>query len=81
MNLEQIIDLFKNDPQIGNNITHWETIPPRDARFVDYPDFLDKRLTGTFKQRGIEQLFSHPASGFQNQKYPSLYLHNLQDFV
>ena len=62
MNLEQIIDLFKNDPEIGNNITHWETIPPRDARFVDYPSYLDARLTRTFKQRGIDRLFSHQAT-------------------
>ncbi len=59
MNLEQIIDFLRADTSVGGNIAHWQTFPPRDARFADYPDSLDKRLINTFSRRGIRQLYTH----------------------
>ncbi|MCB2201730.1 DEAD/DEAH box helicase [bacterium] len=59
MNLEQIIDFLRSDRSVGDNIAHWETFPPRDARFADYPDSLDKRLVRAFSSRGIRQLYTH----------------------
>ncbi len=59
MNLDQIIDLLKNDTGVGKNITHWKTYSPRPARFVDYPEELDGRLVACLKERGFTRLYSH----------------------
>ena len=59
MNLEQIIDMLKADRSIGQNISHWQTVPPRAARFADFPAELDQRLVAAFSTRGIEQLYTH----------------------
>ena len=59
MNLEQIIDLFKSDPDLQANISQWKTYPSRPAVFADYPEGLDRRLVEGLRQRGIERLYSH----------------------
>ncbi|MBN1212230.1 MAG: DEAD/DEAH box helicase, partial [candidate division Zixibacteria bacterium] len=59
MNLEQLIDLLKNDRAINKNITHWKSISARAPKYIDFPDYLDKRLTATLNKKGIEQLYTH----------------------
>lgn len=59
MNLEQIIDMLKADRAIGDNISHWHTVPARAARFADFPAELDQRLVRAFSTRGIERLYTH----------------------
>ncbi|MEW6049467.1 MAG: DEAD/DEAH box helicase [Candidatus Zixiibacteriota bacterium] len=62
MTLDQILDFLRTDPVVGKNITHWKTYPAREAKFADFPDGLDRRLTDALSARGIERLFSHQAS-------------------
>jgi len=59
MTLEQILDSLRGNPEIKGNINHWQTIPAREAFFVDYPDFLDRRLVNTLATRGITRLYTH----------------------
>jgi len=61
MTLEQILDLLKNDLGLKENINHWRTIPARPARYVDFPDRLDRRLTTALTETGISRLFTHQA--------------------
>ena len=37
MNLEQLLDRLKNTPSFMENVTHWETIPAREAVYEDFP--------------------------------------------
>ncbi len=66
MNLEQFIDLFRNDPRFAGNIAHWEEIPPREAVWADFPVGLDERLIQALRQRGIQQLYSHQAEAIHH---------------
>lgn len=59
MNLEQIIDLLKNDADLRRNISHWKSISAREPKFVDFPDELDLRLKATLNQKGITRLYTH----------------------
>ncbi|MFQ5607787.1 MAG: DEAD/DEAH box helicase, partial [Candidatus Zixiibacteriota bacterium] len=59
MNLEQILDKFKTDPEISQGIAHWERIVPRAARYADFPEFLDTRLVDSLNRRGIGKLYLH----------------------
>jgi len=61
MTLDQIIDRLKSDFAVNSNISHWKTIPARDAVYADYPSDLDLRLVASMQEKGIRQLYSHQA--------------------
>ncbi|UCE25279.1 MAG: DEAD/DEAH box helicase [Candidatus Zixiibacteriota bacterium] len=66
MNLEQIIDLLKTDPNISNNISDWKTYPAQPARFAEYPADLDKRLVAALRLRNIDKLYRHQAEAIEH---------------
>ena len=59
MNLPQLVDRLKGTPAFMENVTHWETIPARDAEYADFPDFLDPRIAPVLAGRGVHRLYSH----------------------
>lgn len=59
MNLLQILDSFKSDRAIAENIAHWEIFPAREGLYDDYPSYLDERLVNLLQRRSIRQLYSH----------------------
>ncbi|MDP4180934.1 MAG: DEAD/DEAH box helicase [Bacillota bacterium] len=61
MNLEQILDYFKNSKSIMKNITSWVEIPSREAVYEEFPDCIDERLCSALKNRNISKLYSHQA--------------------
>ncbi|RMG60855.1 MAG: DEAD/DEAH box helicase, partial [Calditrichaeota bacterium] len=65
MTLEQILDLLRSRPEFAANITHWEEIEPRPARWAAFPAQVHPRLRDALKQKGIQQLYSHQAEAFQ----------------
>jgi DEAD/DEAH box helicase domain-containing protein len=66
MNLPQILESFKNDPAVKNNISHWEIIPARDGQYEEFPAYLDEKLVRTLKDRGINDLYSHQRSALDS---------------
>ncbi|MCR4435665.1 MAG: DEAD/DEAH box helicase [Clostridiales bacterium] len=65
MNLEQILDYYKASDRIMANITSWVEIPPREARYEDFPRCVDPRIKEALKRRGIHRLYSHQASAIK----------------
>ncbi|MCP4684672.1 MAG: DEAD/DEAH box helicase [bacterium] len=59
MTLEQIIDLLQSDRNFQKNISHWQTYAPKEARYAEFPDALDRHLVAVMKSRGIENLYTH----------------------
>jgi DEAD/DEAH box helicase domain-containing protein len=59
MSLLQIIESFKKNPAIAKNIVRWTTFPAKDGVYGDFPEYLDRRLIRTMRQKGIKQLFEH----------------------
>ncbi len=66
MNLEQLIDYLRGNPQLGANITHWEEIPPREAQWEDFPDAIQPRLMEALRAKGIQRLYVHQAEAFRH---------------
>lgn len=64
--LDEIIDYIRSQPEWMANITHWETIPPRPARYEDFPDDLHPLLSEALKQKGISRLYTHQSEVFQH---------------
>lgn len=61
LSLEQALDQIRQDPRLGPNIVRWETLPPRDAVWAEFPDSLDTRLKNALVRKGITRLYSHQA--------------------
>ena len=56
MNLEQLVDRLKRTPAFMENVTHWETIPAKEAEYADFPEYLDPRIAPVLAGRGVHRL-------------------------
>ncbi|GAB4184649.1 MAG: ATP-dependent helicase MrfA [Calditrichia bacterium] len=65
MNLEQLISWLKNHHYFSKNVTHWETIPARQATYVDFPGDIEPKLLDALDVRGIHQLYSHQREAYE----------------
>jgi len=59
VNLQQWLEHAAADPRFASCITHWHTVPPRQAQYAPFPDGLDPRLLSAYARRGIHRLYSH----------------------
>ncbi|MCI3922523.1 DEAD/DEAH box helicase [Paenibacillus sp. TRM 82003] len=48
-----------------NNVTEWRTIPPRDAKYADFPASLRPEIRQALEAKGITRLYTHQASAFE----------------
>ncbi len=65
MNLEQVIDVLYRTSEFKDHVSHWEKIPPREARFGRFPEQLDPKLSDALKKRGIQQLYTHQTDAIE----------------
>ena len=59
MNLRQYIQSLQNDRAFMENVTNWQEMPARPARYADFPDALDERIVNVLNKRGICRLYTH----------------------
>ena len=59
MTLSALLARWRADPSIGGNITAWEILPARGARFVPLPDDLHPALRDSLHRGGITALYRH----------------------
>ena len=59
MNVEAYIEHLKNSPSFMKNVTEWRVLPPREAKYADFPDGLDARLVEALARRGVKRPYSH----------------------
>jgi DEAD/DEAH box helicase domain-containing protein len=63
--LEDWLAFLRTQPQIMENVTHWQTIPPREARTAPMPSEIHPRLAEALRTKGIERLFTHQADAYE----------------
>jgi DEAD/DEAH box helicase domain-containing protein len=63
--LEQILDAFERDPGFASMVTRWERLPARAPRYAPFPIWLDERIVGSLRRRGIDALYSHQAEALE----------------
>lgn len=63
--VEETIQLLRQTPGISRNITHWRTIPPREAVYAPFPGMIHPKLREALQERGISGLYRHQADAFQ----------------
>ncbi|MBW7458706.1 hypothetical protein K0U00_32145, partial [Paenibacillus sepulcri] len=59
--LDEWLQLLTQQPEIMDNVTHWHTIPPKEARSTAMPADIHPKLAEALAGRGISQLFVHQA--------------------
>lgn len=59
MNTGQLLTYLKSNPDFISNVTHWQVMPARPAKYADYPDDFDPALRAVLESRGVKRLYSH----------------------
>ncbi len=57
--IANIIASLRNDPAFSQRVTHWEVMPARDGKYVDFPPDIDDRIKAALASRGITRIYSH----------------------
>ncbi|REK77123.1 DEAD/DEAH box helicase [Paenibacillus paeoniae] len=64
-NLEEWLGQLKANESVMENVTHWRTLPPREASFAPLPKDLHPAWRDALRKRGIEKLYSHQAAAYE----------------
>jgi DEAD/DEAH box helicase domain-containing protein len=64
--LEQAIRELRRDRQFLASVAHWEVIPARPARAVDFPPEIDPRIRQALREKGVERLYVHQAAAYRS---------------
>lgn len=65
MNLEQFLEVIKKEKSIMPNVTFWRVVPEKLPVYSDFPSDVNPRLAEVLKEKGINRLYSHQASTWQ----------------
>lgn len=59
MEIINLLNRWKDEPSIIDNISTWQIIPPRSAQLEAFPSNLSSDLADVLLSQGINQLYSH----------------------
>lgn len=63
--LQELMQWMKTDPSIAPNIEFWHTVDERPAKTAAFPNQLHERLRAGLAARGIDSLYTHQHSAFE----------------
>lgn len=62
--IDEIVQLWKRDEELKNNILYWDTIEAKPASYAPFPDTLHPSIKKALEDRGISQLYTHQRQAF-----------------
>ncbi len=65
MTLRSVVDRLRGEAEFMRNVSAWERLPPRPARYADFPDQLDPRLIAALRRKGTAPLYIHQAAAVE----------------
>ncbi|MEK6588657.1 MAG: DEAD/DEAH box helicase, partial [Chloroflexota bacterium] len=65
MAVEAVLDGLRRDRSFMENVAAWERLPPREARYADFPEGLDPRLIAGLRSLGTAPPFTHQAAAVE----------------
>lgn len=68
MVLARILSSWRSEPDIGGNISAWETEPARPAQLSDFPAELHPALAQALAHQGIYRLYSHQIEAWKHAR-------------
>jgi DEAD/DEAH box helicase domain-containing protein len=60
-----VLDDVLADPSLARGVVHHAIVPPREARYAPFPDWLDPRIRAALASRGIDALYTHQAAAIE----------------
>ena len=64
MNLTQLLGQLRENQAFMENVSHWETIPAKEAVYESFPETLHPSIPPVLSSRGIYRLYSHQCRAF-----------------
>ncbi len=64
--LPDILEALRRDPAFMRNVTHWEHMAARPARYGLFPANMQPELRQALEKRGIRQLYSHQSQAIEH---------------
>jgi DEAD/DEAH box helicase domain-containing protein len=61
----EMIETFRQTPEIMSQVTYWHTIPPREPKLAPFPDGLHEGIRIALQHKHIHQLYTHQAQSFE----------------
>jgi DEAD/DEAH box helicase domain-containing protein len=65
MNLSQLLDQLKNDPDFMVNVTAWHALPAQKAQYGGFSSNINPVLLQALNQHGIKQLYTHQSEAIR----------------
>ena len=65
MTIQEYIQKLKNDPFFMDNVTSWQVVPARPARYGEFPEGLDRRVIEALRHKGIERPYCHQCQAIE----------------
>jgi DEAD/DEAH box helicase domain-containing protein len=62
---EAVLARVLEEPSLARGVIHHEVLPPREAEFAPFPDWLDPRIRAGLAKRGIDRLYTHQATAIE----------------
>ena len=62
MSLEETLDRMRLDPIFMGNVTAWEVLKAKPARYGEFPQELDERLVAVLRDLNMAPLYTHQAA-------------------
>ena len=59
---EAVLERMLEEPSLARGVIHHEVLPPREAEFAPFPDWVDPRIRAGLASRGIGELYTHQAA-------------------
>jgi len=56
------------EPSLARGVVHHAVLPPRDAAYATFPDWLDPRIVAGLGQRGIDRPYTHQAEAMDHAR-------------
>ena len=65
MTIAEYIAHLKNSPSFMKNVTSWQVMPAREARYGAFPETLDRRVIETLHNKGIDRPYIHQSRAIE----------------
>ena len=65
MDVEEVLEALRRDPEFAPQITAWRTREARPARYAPIPEWLDRHLREALAELGIARLYTHQVQALE----------------
>lgn len=62
----ECVDRIRDMKEIMEQVSEWRTIPPREAKYAEFPGTLHPKIKQALTARGIHRLYTHQADAFRS---------------